>query len=390
MKRLFFLLVVLIVAILIGVQIKSNPGYVLISTNHFTVETRLWFALLSSFILFLILYFVIRLFKYIYSMPVRWQQWRTKEKAIKATKLTCQGLMSVVQGDWSVAQKKLLREVKNAPVPLINYLAAATAAARDGEQQKRDQYLHQAYEIVPNAKLIIGLVQAQLQYDANQYELALATLKQLVEIAPKQKLVLRLLTKIYKKLGEWNNVVELLPQLKKQKLFPKKYLINITLTAYCHIFTTPYDVKNLMEVWKKAPSDIRNQPQIIRLYIEALISLNEIDTADTLLRKVLKENWNSKLVLLYIDVKLTDVKRQLAYAEQWLKLHPKDAELLFVLGKLAERNQLWGKAKNYYQASLKIESKVRVYAAYAKLLEQLGEIEESLIYYRRGLLATVQ
>lgn len=390
MKRLFFLLIVLIIAILIGIQLKSNPGYVLITTNHFTIETRLWFVSLFLLILFLMLYFVIRLFKYIYSMPIRWQQWRTKEKTSKATKLTYQGLMSVAQGDWSIAQKKLLREIKNAPVPLINYLAAATAAAGDGEQQQRDQYLHQAYEIMPNAKLIVGLVQAQLQYDASQYELALATLKQLVEIAPKQKLVLRLLTKVYQKLGEWNNLVKLLPQLKKRQLFSERYLINITLTAYCHIFTKPCDVEGLMKAWKKAPSDIRNRPQIIKLYIEALINLNEIDTADALLRKVLKEDWNSELVLLYADIKLTDVKRQLAYAEHWLRFYPKDVDLLFVLGKLAERNQLWGKAKNYYQASLKIEPKVSVYAVYAKLLEQLGEVEESLIYYRLGLLATVQ
>lgn len=387
MKRLLFLLIILIIAILIGIQIKTNPGYVLISTNHLAIETRLWFALLFLLVLFCVLYFIIRLFKYTYSVPKRWQKWRNKEKTIKATKLTYQGLVSVAQGDWSIAQKKLLRDVKNAPAPLVNYLAAAIAAARDGEQQQRDQYLHQAYELVPNAKLAVGLVQAQLQYDASQYELALATLKQLIEITPKQKQVLRLLAKVYKKLGEWNELVDLLPQLKKQQLFPEKYLTNITITAYCHIFTADHNMENLLQIWKKAPADVCHETQIIVLYVGALIRLNAMDTADTLLRKTLKERWHNELVLLYGEVKLADVNKQLAYAEHWLKLHPKDADLLFVLGELAERNQLWGKAKDYYQASLNLIPQVKVYTAYAKLLEQLGEVEESLIYYRRGLLA---
>ncbi len=388
MKRLFFLLVVLIVAILIGIQIKTNPGYVMISMSHFTIETRLWFALLFFIVLFLVLYLVIRLFKYTYSIPKRWRRWRRKEKTLRAIKWTYKGLLSMAQGDWSVAQKNLLRDVKNASSPLINYLAAAIAAARDGEQQQRDQYLHQAYELAPKAKLAVGLVQAQLQYDAGQYELALATLKQLVEVDPKQKLGLRLLAKVYKKLGEWNNLVELIPQLKKQRLFSEKYLSNIAITAYCHIFTTDYSIENLMNIWKKAPADIRQQPQILELYLKSLIRLNDMEAAAALLRNTLKENWYPQLLLLYVDIKLTDVRKQFTYAEHWLKLHPKDPNLLFVLGELAERNQLWGKAKAYYQTSLSIKPEVSVYIAYAKLLEQLGEVEESFIYYRRGLLAT--
>ena len=72
--------------------------------------------------------------------------------------------------------------------------------------------------------------------------------------------------------------------------------------------------------------------------------------------------------------------------EHWLKAHPNDAKLLFVLAQLAERNQLWGKAKDYYRASLDNQPNAQVYMAYAKLLEYLGDVEVSLMYYRLGLL----
>jgi len=390
MKRLLFLLIVLIIAILIGIQVKTNPGYVLISTHHISIETRLWFAILFLIVLFFIIYFLIRIFKYTRSIPTRWKHWRRKEKTLKATRLTYQGLMAMAKGNWQLAQKKLLQNVKNAPAPLVNYLAAAIAAARDGTQQQRDAYLRQAYETVPDAKFAVELVQAQLQCDAGQYEFALATLKQLIEAAPQQKQVLRLLAKVYKRLGEWDSLIELLPQLQKRKLFPEKFLAELIFTAYHHVFTKQHDVERLMQTWKKAPRNIREQVDISILYIKALLQFNEDVEAAAVIVSALKHSWSSEMVLLYAKLDLQDAKKQLLQAEHWLKTHAKDPQLLFVLGQLAERNQLWGKAKDYYQESLAIKPKVEVYAAYAKLLEQLGDVEESLVYYRRGLLQVMK
>ncbi len=385
MKRLLFFLAVLIIAVLIGIQIKLNPGYVLISTQHTLIEARLWISILALMIIFSVLYFLVRTLKFTGSIPFRWSHWRSREKKLKAAKLTYQGLMDLAKGEWAKAQKQLLKEVSSSPAPLINYLGAAIAAQRDANIEKRDSYLHQAYEAMPKAKLAIALVQGQLQYTDGQYELALATLKEVLRISPRQKQALKLLGKTYEHLNDWHHLSELLPDLQKYQAVDENQFSEMAFVAYYHVFDDVKDEKQLNHLWKQAPSYVREAADIVSLYVRALIRLNEINRADDIIRQYLKRHWDLELVLLFGQLKLENSKKQLTQAEAWLKQHAHDAVLLYILGILAERNQLWGKAKDYYLASLEIKPMPETYAAYAKLLEQQGEVKESLIYYRKGL-----
>lgn len=388
MKRLFFFLIVLTIAILIGLQIKLNPGYVLISTKHIAIETRLWFALLSLIAFFLLLYYLIRIFKYTSSVPHRWRNWRHREKAQQASKHTHKGLIDLAQGDWRKAQKQLLKNIKNTPEPLLNYLGAAIAAGRDGDLAKRDAYLSDAATQLPSAKFAIGLVQAQLQYDAAQYEMALATLEQLKPQAPHHKQVLALLAKVYKKLADWSNLLEILTAAQRYDALPERQIVLMAEMAFRHRFKEMLDITELNTLWQAAPHAVRQQSDIILLYIKALNRLGAVEKADSLTRSTLKQHWFSALAGYYHHIPVENAKKQLSYAETWLKSHPKDPQALFTLAKLAERNQLWGKAKDYYLASLEIAPNPEVYAAYADLLEQQGETHESLVYYRKGLKAS--
>jgi HemY protein len=233
--------------------------------------------------------------------------------------------------------------------------------------------------------LAIALVQGQLQYTDGQYELALATLKEVLRISPRQKQALKLLGKTYEHLNDWHHLSELLPDLQKYQAVDENQFSEMAFVAYYHVFDDVKDEKQLNHLWKQAPSYVREAADIVSLYVRALIRLNEINRADDIIRQYLKRHWDLELVLLFGQLKLENSKKQLTQAEAWLKQHAHDAVLLYILGILAERNQLWGKAKDYYLASLEIKPMPETYAAYAKLLEQQGEVKESLIYYRKGL-----
>ena len=64
---------------------------------------------------------------------------------------------------------------------------------------------------------------------------------------------------------------------------------------------------------------------------------------------------------------------QLLVAEHWLQSRPADATLLLCLARLAMRSKLWGKAKDYYRASIKIAPSTAAYGELGRLLENLGE-----------------
>ncbi|MEL7399893.1 MAG: metal-dependent phosphohydrolase, partial [Pseudomonadota bacterium] len=107
---------------------------------------------------------------------------------------------------------------------------------------------------------------------------------------------------------------------------------------------------------------------------------------ELLLRKNLQRNWDDRLIERYGIVEGRDTNRQLLEAESWLKERPGNAQLLLTLGRLALRNQLWGKARDYFASSLKIKGSAGAYAEMARLLAHLGEHEKSTEYYQRGLL----
>ena len=93
-------------------------------------------------------------------------------------------------------------------------------------------------------------------------------------------------------------------------------------------------------------------PKIARAAAKSFMQLGgEREAADILAQSIDRE-WDSDLVDLYGECRLGDATRQLEQAERWLASHNEDAVLLRVLGTLCQRQQLWGKAQTYYEASL--------------------------------------
>jgi HemY protein len=250
----------------------------------------------------------------------------------------------------------------------------------------RDDSFTRAIQIFPKAKLAIGLLQAQLQFEAGEYESALLNLNDLTEFSAKQRQVIKLRAHVYKKLARWAELIEILPDVQKLNALPQTEISTYAQLAYHQIFRQITDEEQLQYIWKRAPKFITNQADIIYLYAKTLLTIDKTEAAENLIADTLEKNWHAELVLLYGSIISENSKKQLLTAEKWLEQHAMDAELLFILGQLSQRNRLWGKAKDYYRNSLAQKPSVRAYAAYAQLLEQLDEKAESLVLYRKGLL----
>jgi HemY protein len=107
--------------------------------------------------------------------------------------------------------------------------------------------------------------------------------------------------------------------------------------------------------------------------------------AAQLLRDRLGSEWDQRLAHLYGDVQEVDAAAQQSQAEQWLEQHPDDAVLLLALAKISLRNQLWGKAHSYLEASIGKQPTAEAYRLLGGLLEQLDEPDKAAECYRQGL-----
>ena len=386
MKKLIFLLIFLFIAIWLGLQIKTDPGYTLIAWHGWSIETPAWFAALILLIAFALLYALIRLGKFISHVPQRLCRLSLRRKAAKAQHLTNRGLTEFIEGYWKKAEKHLLQSASNSETPLINYLVAAKVAQERGDYRQRDKYLRQAHTAVPNAEVAIGLTQAQLQLHEKQNEQALATLKRLQEIVPHHPYVTKLLNNVYLELADWQNLYKLLPEIRKRKVLTSEKLQLLETKLYQALLSTrDLSAKTLQTCWQQIPKTFRKQPDILALYVKKLLALHADDAAAALLREVIKTTWDKQLIRLYGLSKTTDVAKQLTTVESWLQQQPNNYVILLTAGRLCLRNKLWGKARSYLETSANITGLAETYYELAQLLEGQNELKQALKYYKLGL-----
>jgi len=99
----------------------------------------------------------------------------------------------------------------------------------------------------------------------------------------------------------------------------------------------------------------------------------------------LRREWRPRLVRLFGIVEGIDPPRQLKKAENWLKKHGEDPDLLLAAARLCLRNELWGKARSYLETVISIRPTPEAYQDYGSLLTQLGEGDAAADAYRSGL-----
>ncbi|PLY12955.1 MAG: heme biosynthesis protein HemY [Sedimenticola sp.] len=388
MKTLIIALIMLGVSVALTLAIKQDNGYILLGYGDWTVEGSLAFFLLLNLTLFVILYLLIRVILRLWAVPSKVHDWRDRRGTRRAQKALTQGLVELSEGNWKVAEKDLVRFAAKSDTPLLNYLAAARSAQQQGAHDRRDHYLQLAHESMPSADIAVSLTQAELQLGHEQYEQALATLKHLRGVAPKHTHVLKLLKELYERLGEWQALYELLPELKKRKVISEVEQRSLELNIFRSALNKAAQDENpqaLSSCWRTLPMPIRNDETMITIYANHLLNQRQFNQVETLLRDAVTRQWNDDLVELYGRVQADDGAKQLATAEGWLKDDNRNSVLLLTLGRLSLRNKLWGKARSYLEASIGIEPSVDAYRELGALLERMDEKQKSLTCFKAGL-----
>jgi len=388
MRLLFIAIVVLIAAVTLAVFARDDPGYLVINYRDWVLETSLVLAVFVIGMAFIAIYIVLRLFINTRRMPLRLRRWQNQRRTNHANVALTNGLLELAKGDWGKAEKQLIRHVNNSQTPLLNYLAAARAAQKQSKDERRDYYLQQAHKAMPKADLAIGLTQAELQLNQGQMEQALATLTHLRQQAPKHATVLKLLMRLYVELHDWEHLLELLPVMYKRKLIKSDRAEQLEVMAQAALLKTASEDKELRvlnETWQRSSKSIRHNATVLLAYIQGLMRHGQGVEAEVLLNQALNRSWDERFVRAYGLLQGADIGRQIRYAEGWLTSHSHDAVLLLTLGRLCFRNKLWAQARQYLETSLALEVQSETCAELARLMEQQGDNEQALTYYRQGM-----
>lgn len=386
MIRIIFILLLLGASTLLGLTLGREPGYVLIATKTWHLETTLWVAaicLIGGFFLFHVLCLFFRQF---IKTPTKLYSWYHQYQHRQGQAKTKRGLIEFSEGYWRDAKNHLLEALPHTELPLFNYLTAARAAQELGDTQLRDQFLRQAQQSEPHAKIAVELTQAQLQILSHQWEQALATLQHLHELAPHHPYVLKLLAQLYETVRDWFALLRLLPTLKRYGSLSRTQFETLHRRVYLEALNDlgrQGRIAPIRQFIKDLPKPLNNDPVFIALYAKLLLDAQDWQTAESVLKHALSKQYHDELILIYAEIPSgTD---RISFVKSFLKTNPHSASLTFCLGRLSLQERLFGQARLYFEQSLAIQPKPEGYFYLGQVLDALELFEDAKRAYKQGL-----
>ncbi len=360
---------------------RNDPGLVQIHFLDWTIETSV-LVLVGGLVL---VWLLVQLLFWLWRLPAETARKVAEKRGLAQLE---KGLLALTEGDWKTAEKALGKSAALPGKTTARYLAAAQAASGMDAEERREYYLEQADSGGRRRNFIVELTRARLLMQNGQRAEALPVLKDLHGRRKSHPQVLELLGKCYRELGRWEDLQELLPQLRKADVLSEEQIAELQQDIARHQLSGAADAESLEAAWKALPRAMKKDPRSVEVYAERAGELERADLAESVLRASLKDSWNPALVLRYGDPGAGDAGQRLKQCEKWLLKHPEDPALHMALGRLCAGQRLWGKARSHLIKSLELEPTAAGYDALGQLLERQGELELAMACFRNALRMT--
>lgn len=388
MRILFGSLLLLFVAATSALIALRDPGYVLITREPIVFETSLAVFLPIAAILFVALYYTVRLLSRLVHSPRDLLRWRQARRTRRARDAFFSGLTELTAGEWFKAEKSLLASMHATDSPFHAYLAVALAAHGQHDTAKRDRYLAQALEQAGTHGYVAQLLQARLQLDGGELQPAHAGLTRLHTEHPVQPEIVRQLLTVLRLLQDWPMLARLLPEARRHHWLPDDELLGLELDTHHALLSLelPGGAMNaLQHAWEAVPKHLHDHPRLIAAHARQLLRQNALPECARRIETALDRQWDEELARLYGELPGTQPLEQLETAEDWRTRHGESATLYCTLGKLARRARLADRARLYLEKSLELGASADAHEELAALYAEQGDTAKALEHCRQAL-----
>ena len=367
--------------------LRPETGYVLVSYGHWILEASLLGFIATVIVTLFLLYWGARALVALLRLPATIQETLAQRRAQRAQQSFESGLMKLLEGHFASAEVELVRRAADHPAPALNYLLAARAAHLGGTSARRDQYLEQAARHGEGSAFATQLLRAELQLEQDAAG-AVPVLEDLRRRDPGHAYVIELLARALSRTRAWEALRQLLAGSETARALPParyRSLYARALRECLGYAATGARLDTLKQLWDAAPAEVRAVPEVRHAWVHGLARLGADAEAAAQITQMLKTGWDATLVAVYGELAGLDPVTQLATVEGWLTQQGEKPELLLAAGQVCTRNQLWGKARSYLDAALKLRPTPAVFLALATLCEKARQPAEAAQFHRRGL-----
>jgi HemY protein len=384
MKKGLYLAAALLIGAAIATVLMRDTGYVALRFAGYLVEMSA-----VTFVLMLIAaYAVVRLLSRVIRARKLWKEQQLARRQERARRSLSLAILELAEGDWETAETTATRYAREAEIPTAHFLTAARAADLQGAEQRRDEWLNKAIEFEPAHRTPALIMQAEAHLKHKRFAAAQAALEQLNATDEMNARGLLLLARVYRQTGDWRQLQELEPKLRKTRGIPAALADETVEQIHLDRLKATGTQQNFAElnaVWKNLPKSISQRAEVVAAYARGCMACGRYDDAEVELRAALDRQWDENLVLLYGELEPDDPLATLERAERWLPNHREDAGLLLTCARLSARAELYGKARSYLETSIAIRPRVEAYQLLADFMEQTGDRERALKALSEGL-----
>lgn len=389
-----FLFLLLVGALyIIGVMLlRNSQDLIILWGQSYTLELSTFTLAIGLLLLFVLGYVLIAAVVALFLAPKRIARRREEKLFTQAQRDLKNGLVNLVEGHWSDAEKMLMSNVAYSETPLLNYLGAARSAHMGSDYQKRDEYLKIASGYGDEAAIAVAVSQASMQFDSGQIEQSRATLTHLRELSPSHPYPNQLLAQVYYQQEDWRQLVQLMPDLMKREGESEAYGLYLqkAVTGLFESTSGKKDLLALTTLWQQLPEALRSESYAIEAYCIALNNAGGGELAAPLLEQKIAQEPSRALVTVYGQIDHRRPNEALATALQWEAKMAGDSSMMLCLGRLLNQAGEQEKSVDYYERALSLVPDKRVYNEFAELLAAVGDEENALRCYRQGLRYCVQ
>lgn len=349
MKIILAFSFLLAAALVVGVTLSSESGYVLISIGQTQIEMTLFSLLMFVGLACLTIWGIFTLIARVFRAPQQLRVTLQERERKRGSAMLLRGIIDVGEGRLRKGEKRLVGAASISPIPLVNYLVAAGASQLSEANDRRDQHFQEAHRVQPEAASVILLAQAKFQIQHGQFESALANLYRLRRIQQHHPLVISLLMQIYLRLEEYAQLADILIEAKRLRVFNQKELMRLQCIAYSALASSADSESAIGVLVKKTPKEVRKHPQVASAFAKAWIKTGNDLAAIKALEESIGVQASRQTLALYSQLERPPASKRLHQVENWLTKHGNTDSLLLAGADLAMQSTLWGQARGYLE-----------------------------------------
>jgi HemY protein len=385
MRFALWTLVLAVVAVGIALFARHSTGYVVIVASPYRIELSLNLLVFLVAAGYLAFYTLARLVATLVAIPARVRGYRAERARSKLRQALNDALLAFFQGRYASAEKSAAAALTGEETKGIAAIIAARSAHELGRFSEREQFLDQAKGAAPEVDQARLTTLADLLVSQERYDEALAVLNDLSARDARNLRLLKLKLQAEQAMRRWDEAIDTVDALVKLGGVGPAEAASVRRAAHLgNLNRKAQDAAALAAYWKQLPAEMRVDPAVAATAARYHLTLGDTAQAQAIIEQALEREWNPSLVALYGEAAGSNALPQIERAERWLRQHARDPALLLALGKLCMRQELWGKAQSYIEASLALEPTHDGHMTLAALMERIGKPQEAVLHFRRS------